>query len=682
MSFVYPEFLYAFLVLLIPIIIHLFQFKRFKVLYFSSNQFLKAVTNESKSTQKLKHIVILALRLLAFSALVLAFAQPFFPSKQGKEAGMAPIMAFYLDNTFSMSAQSPSGSLLQKGKQAIQQIIDNAPPDAQFLMVTNDLKGKEQRLVKKSELLDYLDIVDYTSSSKNLSSVLSTIKNNLNDWNHQGQRYYFLLSDFQETNSSFEQGDVDTNANMILHQLAPQNNNNLYIDSIWFETPLRKINLPNTLSVRVVNTSNSPRQNVELTLSLADRNRSQLINIPSSGAETATFTFNNRTEGLKKGYVEIDDDQLYFDDRYYFSYKVKNAVSVTIINGTNAKNFPRKVYETDDFYKVTELPENQIQLDLLKRSNVIVLNELTEIPSGILTTLNEFTASGGSLIIIPSDDISVGGYNTFLAKHQLPLFGNLKKESIALKNVAMEASFFAGVFESTERRLNLPKAAAYFPAGIASNSNHISLVSFDNDLPYFAKKRGDENIFIFYSGVNESFGSASRHALFSTLLLRSAEFSMGNKPLALTLGQSKAYPVENQSGSETIITLTNEDNSISLIPPSYKRGGFHYISMENEDLLTSLPAGNYFINIEDKTEDIISVNYPRKESILRYNSLGEMTANFKNFGVLNVNSFSIAELSDIDQITFEKAPNYWRILLILALFFFLLETLLLKIWKV
>ena len=43
MKFLYPEFLWALTVLAIPILIHLFNFKRYKTLYFSSLNFIKHV---------------------------------------------------------------------------------------------------------------------------------------------------------------------------------------------------------------------------------------------------------------------------------------------------------------------------------------------------------------------------------------------------------------------------------------------------------------------------------------------------------------------------------------------------------------------------------------------------------------------------------------------------------------
>ena len=79
MKFLYPQFLYALTALAIPIIIHLFNFRKFKTIYFSNVRFLKEVKQQTKAQSELKHLLILLSRLLAITSLVLAFAQPYIP---------------------------------------------------------------------------------------------------------------------------------------------------------------------------------------------------------------------------------------------------------------------------------------------------------------------------------------------------------------------------------------------------------------------------------------------------------------------------------------------------------------------------------------------------------------------------------------------------------------------------
>ena len=96
MSFLYPSFLCGLLALAITIIVHLFNFRRAKKIYFSNVAFLGNVKESSSSKLKIKYLLVLLSRLLVVSFLVMAFAQPFLP---GNEKGMdGTLVKVYLDN--------------------------------------------------------------------------------------------------------------------------------------------------------------------------------------------------------------------------------------------------------------------------------------------------------------------------------------------------------------------------------------------------------------------------------------------------------------------------------------------------------------------------------------------------------------------------------------------------------
>ena len=112
MKFLYPQFLYALALVAIPIIIHLFNFRKFRTVYFSNVQFLKSVKEKTKSQSQLKHLLILLSRILAITALVLAFAQPYIPVDDSSQQAKKHAISIYIDNSFSMDAENEQGRLL------------------------------------------------------------------------------------------------------------------------------------------------------------------------------------------------------------------------------------------------------------------------------------------------------------------------------------------------------------------------------------------------------------------------------------------------------------------------------------------------------------------------------------------------------------------------------------------
>lgn len=87
-------------------------------MYFSSLRFLKNVEEKTRNTQKLKHLIILILRCLAFACLVFAFAQPYQPLQENTVNQKSVVQSIFIDNSFSMQAMGMQGELLSEAKEA------------------------------------------------------------------------------------------------------------------------------------------------------------------------------------------------------------------------------------------------------------------------------------------------------------------------------------------------------------------------------------------------------------------------------------------------------------------------------------------------------------------------------------------------------------------------------------
>src|SRR5580693_1957303 len=114
MNFLFPSFLYALSAISIPIIIHLFNFRKFKKINFTNVRFIKEVKRDTKSRSRLKHILVLLMRILAIVFLVIAFAQPYIPIAKNAIVESERVVSVYIDNSFSMDAVSKNGTLLEQ----------------------------------------------------------------------------------------------------------------------------------------------------------------------------------------------------------------------------------------------------------------------------------------------------------------------------------------------------------------------------------------------------------------------------------------------------------------------------------------------------------------------------------------------------------------------------------------
>lgn len=680
MKFVHPMFLWAFGILLIPIIVHLFNFRRYKVLYFSSLQFIKKIEKETNSTRKLRHYLILVSRLLAFIALVLAFAQPYIPLEDGETEQYDDITAIYLDNSYSMSAKGTNGDLLNQSKETIRNIVDQSAEGQKFMLVTNNLTGIEHRIITKSELLDRLETLSLSPIYRNFSNPLNSLKTHLDNKSFLGTRQYITLSDFQSINFSDGELKNDTLGAYLPLKLTPQSKRNLFIDSVWFENPFQRINQNNTLNVRVKNTSTEAITNAELNLEVGNLKRQTLIDIPSEGAEIVKLNYMDKDVGVKSATVEIKDDQLYFDDIFYFSYEVKNNLRVKIVNGLQSTEYPNLVFKTDEFYSVENINLEQLQINSLREADLVVLNGLKNISSGLSSSLVQFVNSGGNVCIIPGYDINLTSYNSFLKNVDLPLIKDVLERDLRIGKIYSKQMFFRGMFDKNVDRITMPPLKRVYSTSLYTSSNFYPLVDLENKSPFFVYHGGDLGVSCFYTALNEEFNDFSKSALFSSLLLRTGEVSQSKNQLQLIIGSDESYKLLSSSNQDSPVELRTE--SISFIPELSSNGVFDEISVRLAKDNEAIKAGNYQIVRENDQIGILSLNYDRKESVLDYYSTSDINQFFKRNGIQNVSSKEIVDFNDIEKLSVEKPNEYWRILLILALVFFLLEMIIVLFWKV
>jgi len=679
MNFVYPNILYFLLLLIIPIIIHLFNFRRYKKLYFSSLQFIKKVEKETNATKNLRHYIILACRMLAFTALIFAFAQPYIPTTDQSKS-YENLIPIYLDNSFSMSAKGTNGDLLNQAKTTVQQIADAYPKGQRFLLVTNTLDGTEHRIITRTELEDKLENVGLSPISRSITNPLESVKEYLNSIAYEGNLHYYVVSDFQLRNLKEAKAAIDTSANYSFLQLTPQVKRNLYIDSIWFEQPFQRVNNNNTLNIRVQNTGNDNLTNVELNLNVSGSKRQTLTDLEANNSTVVSMNYTDKTTGTKVGVVEIMDENLFFDNRFHFSYKVEESINVLIINDEESTPYPGLVYATDDFYKVSQTAVSQLKSNTLNEANLVVLNGLKAISSGIQTQLNQLAANGIHVLIIPSADFDDKSYNNLLSSFQLPLYRKSTEQEIRIGKISSELSFFTGMFDGDVDKIRMPPLKRYIPSSTYTNANYKLLIQYENGMPLLVEQAKGKNVYAFYSPIDPNFNNFGKSALFSSLVLRIGEKSQGQLPLSLTIGSSDEYRMPYSGQNESALILKQGD--YEFIPEMSKNAGFTSISVRNASDNQSINDGVYTVLNDGETLGKLALNYNRYESDMQYASENEITSYFNSLNVSKLNIEGISTLSDIQQLTLKKPNEFWRILLILALTFFLLEMFIIIFWKV
>ncbi|NOQ73276.1 MAG: VWA domain-containing protein [Crocinitomix sp.] len=679
MSFVYPNFLWAFFILLIPIIVHLFNFRRYKTVYFSRVKFLKEVVEDSKSGAKLKHLLVLLSRLLLLSCLVLAFAQPYIPAEEGEMT--ENLTSIYLDNSFSMQSEGTDGDLLNEVKNQAIEIVKSLAENERVNLLTSDLNSVDQRFYAKSEIIDRIKTVDYSAKSTQLKAVLRMQNDILNNAPEEGNRRLFILGDFQEKTNSLEGLELpETQA--YYYKANAVNVENIFIDSVWFESPVHRVNSPVEVHFRVQNNSVADLTDLVIRLSInGNEPGPKRLSIPANSFIEETITFTDRTPGIKEAKLSIETGQLFFDDDFFFTYTIKESVDILLVDNReqSARNL-KQLYGLEDYYNASSVSIESIVPEDFVDKELIVLQNINKIPSGIMELLDQAMKNGGTVVLIPGEEIDATNWNSYLGRHQLPSLNRKDTTTLELSYFNSDDPLYTGVFESTPENYKHPRLFSRYQLGLSNNQQFITLFGTSPSSPYMLYgQRGNGKIVLLSAPLNPKYTNFQNHALFAATFLRMAETASFQKPLYMTIGEMDNFPLQTAVSEKDPIHLKNEDLKVDVIPLLINVANARAISFSHlENTISS--SGFYELTDQNEFSETVGLNYSRAESYVAPFTDEEVSAQFQNAGWLNAKAFELNGQGKV-QINQLKATEYWRILLILALIFVGVEILLLKFWK-
>ena len=655
MKWVYPEFLFALLVLVIPILIHLFHFRKYKTIYFSSIAFVKSVEQQQKNPRKIKHLLILISRALAFTCLVIAFAQPYFPHSDANKKDIQ-LIGVYIDNSFSMSRIGGQGELLAQAKELAGSIVDKAPRNTQYVLFTNELSGNEKQTLTKVKFTDQVAKVGYSPIYRTQEEILSYwnqwVEDAQKEGNIKSKPSLVYISDFQKTKSINPNKKFKSVPSVSPLILTPQNTANLYIDTIWFETPIQKLGSAQTLSVRVVNTGKERIESAVVSVQIGKLKRDLFAELPANGSDTVQLNYFNQDTGIAKGKISINDKQMTRDDSFFFNYEVKKSSSVLIINGEDAMENVGIVFGLDDFYKIKEVTTNQSSQENLESIDLVVLNGLNQVPSNLSTELTAYYEEQGSILLIPGTNVSPTGWNALLEKLSLPSINGTQTVGLGIQKLNIKDPFFLGIFEGRPENISLPAVAKAYRLMTNSKTLSSNLISYQNGTPFFVKSTGKNNSYLFSTSLKQEFSTFTSNQLFSTLLLHVGNLSQRQNPYYLIIGSDGSYPLNINSSSENPVHL--KQGQIDYIPVIFTKNKRSYLSIQGLEAIRILEAGNYSISQDGKPKGTLSMNYNRLESQTLESTQEEIKTAFEQAGIQvntirdgsNWDSASLLEIGD------------------------------------
>lgn len=586
MQFKNPEILYFLFLLIIPILVHLFQLRRFKKQEFTNVKLLKELQIQTRKSATIKKWLLLVTRLLLLTALIFAFAQPFFKAKDFDKKNNELILV--IDNSFSMQAKGKSGELL---KRTIQDILENTPEDQQLSVLTNDENFYDTNIKNIQKELQNLN---YTATPFNPAAIITRI-----EAKKPGiPKDILFISDAVGLKEELKTNLSETSS-LYYQTVEAKETNNMAIENVQISQVLDQF-----YELKISIKSYGDFENdVPISMYNGKKLVGKALISKEKLQKEIVFTI-PKTDF--HGYVSIQDNSLAYDNSFYFSISKPQKSNVIAVGNSTKNNFLSRIYTDEEFnFTATEL--NTLNYNAIEDADAIILNELPSIPNALSVTLKNYYNKGGTIIFIPDVTSSESNYNLFLRNFSKISLSEKTIKEKQITQISFNHPVYTNVFDKKVSNFQYPKTNTTFNV----NGSNLPVLQYEDKsvfLGNITNKLG--NLYFFATSINKENSNFQNSPLIVPTFYNMGQNNNKSGLNAFIIGNNNYTIINETVAKDNVLSVTNAENS--FIPMQQ--------IMNNKIKLTfgNYPekSGNYEVLKNKESLKNISFNYPRNESDL------------------------------------------------------------------
>lgn len=663
MSFIYPLFLLAGLALAIPVLIHLFNLRRYKTVYFPHTRFLKNIQLRSQKQSQVRYKLLLALRMLFLLLLVLAFAQPYFAGADKQDTGNR-LQAIYIDNSGSMSLKKESQRLVDIAKETARRQVRNAAPGTKFVLLTND-RPVSYRPMPAEQVMAELGAIDISSSPKEARQILSVLRSIIEtEALPDADLYYY--SDFQQCAAGNPPEATD---NITVYAIPITGNKiaNVYIDTAWMSNPVVQAGESNELIVRTRLYGDAPEQEPVLNLLVNGQVKSAVtLGFNEGNERTDTISFRVNDAAWQQIELVIGDESVRFDDTFRITARSTPNLSVLALNEGAPSPYIQAAFRAYNGFRLNNVNINTPPADW-SEYNLVILNGCTRITPELGKQLAKAQQQGQTICIFPGRTNNYAALNEGLKEISDISISGIDTASQVATTLQQGSTLVRDLFESVPENVQLPVANWHYVLQSGLTANRQSILSFRNGDPMFAQYSPyTGQLYILSTGIDLQSGNFPSSYFFAPFLYQMAVQSKGGNVYALTLGDRQpAYIPLNNSNDRNTVRLYH--NGSEAIPPQRTYGAGLHVFV---DEVVSNP-GFYALAAPGSDTTIVAVNNNKAESDLATIDIGNIEDIWAGTDVQVVSADEIS--SKGGRSNWGSFP-LWKVCVILALLMLAAET--------
>ena len=690
MTFLNTTILFGLIAGAIPIIIHLITRQKAKTVFFSTLRFLKELKNQQIRRLKIRQILLLILRTLIILLLVLAFARPTLKGhlSTGVSSAAKTTAVLIMDNSLSMGLESSGQQLYDIARQRAQELeelftagdeifglfaIVGTPPI--FEGAKYDFKTVSKIIQKTTVSQSSTDLIGALVKAKEILGQSSNINKEI-----------YLVSDLQQAGFKNVENLMlplfhDQEIKVFLISIRENQMSNLVITDIKPANQIIEKGNVFELEAVVKNSGKKTERNKLVQLFIDDKRSGQAtLNIEPGNSQTTKFRVVPQKTGLMTGSVLLEDDDLFLDNRRYFTFYVPEQINVLII-GQNPKDIRFLELALNPYFdqaspiRIDNFPPNKIEFGTLKNYQVVILSNVPRVDGTLLSSVEDHVRAGGGLIVFLGNEVDLRDYNQNLnQKLSLPLFtetiGEIGSRSsfLTLGKIDFSHPIFTGVFEDQKKDVESP--LFYFVTKMKLKPEHEKIIEFSNSDPFLLESNaGEGKVLLFASAIDPSWSDLYLKGLFVPLLNRSVTYLAGHAKKS-----DQTYLVYQElktdvAGVDNFANFQVEkpDGKLTKVIPQIGEGTYKIKFKDNN------VAGIYSLYAEDRLINRWAVNPDPDESdvtAIDANKIKEIIGEGKIISIQKGEALASVVT------TSRYGRELWKYLIGIALFFLIIEMIL------
>jgi uncharacterized membrane protein len=423
----------------IPLIIHLLNRNRFRVVKWGAMHLLETAFQMQRKRIQLEQLLLLLLRCAIPAVLALCLARPVITGMQALMGGAKTSTVILLDNSYSMDFGGRAGGNYTQARQAAARIVEASPrgSDVAVLLMAGGLQplanGPTFDLGRLSKELAGLEggygKADVAAAVEASSGLLSSMQ-------HSHQEV-IVLSDFQRVSWSDDDAPARTRAVELLQSLplkprltlfpiGSEGRDNVAVESLDYNRFVLGVGQPMQVRATLRNFGERSYPDLRVFFRVDGRERSaSQIALGPNEQQQVLFTHAFDSAGSHVIEVFAEADSLEADNSYQASIPVWDQVPVLLINGDPA---PGPLQGETDYLDIALQPFGAAKMNLsdlivtrvgtlnelnaasLARHRVVVLANVRELTDAQVRDLAQFVRDGGGLLVFPGSRVNLDAY--------------------------------------------------------------------------------------------------------------------------------------------------------------------------------------------------------------------------------------------------------------------------------